>query len=283
MPADDAAIGASAQRKASLRLLPLIGIGYGLAYMDRVNISFASLRMNSDLHLSATVYGFGAGLFFIGYAVCEVPSNLLMLRVGARRWLARIMFTWGLLAMAVKPRSSVVNYLLSDLIPIGTLDHAETTALRKKMTTSSWADSLLTALLSKTGEQLVDRDRDPTMPNDEPDLLFVRKFVLENILKAYKDASTSSEPLDIKSALMLSLADLMNHIMQSKKLHRLQQTLRCACAIATDDQFSGLPASSPSSTGHESGRLSALCGPSRTGRPPPDRTSGPGTSPSRPG
>lgn len=116
-----------------------------------------------------------------------------------------------------KPRSSVVNYLLSDLIPIGTLDHAESTALRKKMATSSWADSLLTALLSKTGEQLVDRDRDPTDADDEPDLLFVRKFVLENILKAYKDASSSSEPLDIKYARMLSLADLMNHIMQSKE------------------------------------------------------------------
>src|SRR6266704_4195998 len=95
--AEDASIGASAQRKASLRLLPVIGVGYGLAYMDRVNISFASLRMNSDLHFNATVYGLGAGLFFIGYALCEVPSNLLMLHVGPRRWLARIMFTWGLL------------------------------------------------------------------------------------------------------------------------------------------------------------------------------------------
>ncbi len=91
-------VGASAQRKASLRLLPLIGIGYGLAYMDRINISFASLRMNQDLHFSATVYGLGAGLFFVGYALCEVPSNLLMLRFGARRWLARIMITWGVLA-----------------------------------------------------------------------------------------------------------------------------------------------------------------------------------------
>ena len=95
---DEESIGRSAQRKASLRLLPVIAIGYGLAYMDRINISFASLRMNSDLHFSATVYGFGAGLFFIGYALCEVPSNLLMLRFGARRWLARIMFTWGILA-----------------------------------------------------------------------------------------------------------------------------------------------------------------------------------------
>ena len=95
---DQESIGRSAQRKASLRLLPVIAIGYGLAYMDRINISFASLRMNSDLHFSATVYGFGAGLFFIGYALCEVPSNLLMLRFGARRWLARNMFTWGILA-----------------------------------------------------------------------------------------------------------------------------------------------------------------------------------------
>jgi MFS transporter, ACS family, tartrate transporter len=95
------AIGKSAQRKAALRLIPVIGIGYGLAYMDRINISFASLQMNRDLHFSASVYGLGAGLFFIGYAVCEVPSNLLLLRYGAKRWLARIMFTWGLLAAAM--------------------------------------------------------------------------------------------------------------------------------------------------------------------------------------
>jgi len=102
-PADAelAAIGRSAQRKAGLRLLPVIGIGYGLAFMDRINISFASLQMNRDLHFSASVYGFGAGLFFIGYALCEVPSNLALLRFGAKRWLARIMFTWGLLAAAM--------------------------------------------------------------------------------------------------------------------------------------------------------------------------------------
>jgi ACS family tartrate transporter-like MFS transporter len=98
--AEDAAIGRSAQRKAAVHLLPLLAIGYGLAYMDRINISFASLQMNRDLHFSASVYGFGAGLFFIGYALCEVPSNLLLLRFGARRWLARIMLTWGLLAAA---------------------------------------------------------------------------------------------------------------------------------------------------------------------------------------
>jgi ACS family tartrate transporter-like MFS transporter len=101
LTASDAAIGASATRKASLRLIPLIALGYGAAYMDRVNISFASLQMNRDLHFSATTYGFGAGLFFLSYAACEVPSNLLLYRFGARRWLARIMITWGLLAIGM--------------------------------------------------------------------------------------------------------------------------------------------------------------------------------------
>ncbi len=97
----DAAIGASALRKATFRLIPLMALGYGAAYMDRVNISFAALQMNRDLHFSATTYGFGAGLFFLSYAACEVPSNLLLYRFGARRWLARIMMTWGLLAIGM--------------------------------------------------------------------------------------------------------------------------------------------------------------------------------------
>ncbi|KFY22750.1 hypothetical protein V493_06345 [Pseudogymnoascus sp. VKM F-4281 (FW-2241)] len=115
-----------------------------------------------------------------------------------------------------KPRSNVVNYLLFDLIPSGSLDHAETLAMRKKVSTSSWADSTITALLSKTGEQIMDRERDNTDSDDEPDLLFVRKFVLENIIKAYREASTSTEPLEIKYSRMLSLADLMSHIMAGK-------------------------------------------------------------------
>jgi len=101
LAAEDASIGASAQRKAARRLLPILAVGYGLAFMDRINMSFAALQMNKDLHFSASVYAFGAGLFFIGYALCEVPSNLLLLRFGARRWMARIMFTWGLLAAAM--------------------------------------------------------------------------------------------------------------------------------------------------------------------------------------
>ncbi len=95
------AIGRTAMRKATWRLIPLIALGYGTAYMDRVNISFASLQMNRDLHFTATTYGLGAGLFFLSYAACEVPSNLLLCRFGARRWLSRIMITWGALAIAM--------------------------------------------------------------------------------------------------------------------------------------------------------------------------------------
>jgi len=98
---DNTALERSAYRKASLRILPLIALGYGAAYIDRVNISFAALQMNRDLSFSATVYGFGAGLFFLSYAACEIPSNLLLYRFGARRWLARIMVSWGLVAMAM--------------------------------------------------------------------------------------------------------------------------------------------------------------------------------------
>ncbi len=94
-----------AGRKAALaamswRILPLLGIGYLFALMDRVNVSFAALQMNQQLGFSATVYGLGAGLFYLAYAVFEVPSNLLLARVGARRWLARIMISWGVLAAA---------------------------------------------------------------------------------------------------------------------------------------------------------------------------------------
>ena len=110
-------IGRSAVRKASWRLIPLIALGYGTAFMDRINISFASLQMNRDLHFSATVYGFGAGLFFVSYAACEVPSNLLLVRFGARRWLSRIMLTWGLLAIGMMfvrtaPQFYVMRFLL---------------------------------------------------------------------------------------------------------------------------------------------------------------------------
>jgi ACS family tartrate transporter-like MFS transporter len=95
--------------KISWRLLPLIVAGYLVAYIDRTNIAFAALTMNQDLGLSAYVYGWGAGIFFIGYAMFEVPSNVILARVGARVWIARIMITWGivsgLMALVAGPAS----------------------------------------------------------------------------------------------------------------------------------------------------------------------------------
>ena len=88
----------AAVSKASWRIFPLLGLAYLIAYMDRFNVSFAATQMNHELGFSATVYGLGAGLFFVGYSMFEIPSNLLLLRFGARRWIARIMITWGLLA-----------------------------------------------------------------------------------------------------------------------------------------------------------------------------------------
>jgi MFS family permease len=85
-------------RKVTLRLLPIIGLCYLVAYLDRVNIGFAKLQMAADLNLSDAAYGLGAGIFFIGYFLFELPSNLIMHRVGARLWMARIMFTWGVIA-----------------------------------------------------------------------------------------------------------------------------------------------------------------------------------------
>lgn len=95
------AIGRAAMGKAFWRILPLILIAYLFAYMDRVNVSFAAAQMNEDLRFSATIYGLGGGLFFLGYALFEIPSNLLLVRFGARKWIARIMITWGLLSAAM--------------------------------------------------------------------------------------------------------------------------------------------------------------------------------------
>jgi ACS family tartrate transporter-like MFS transporter len=97
----DEALERSTLRKAAWRLLPLMGLGYGVSFIDRLNISFAALQMNRDLHFSAAVYGLGAGLFFLSYAALEIPSNLILMRVGARRWIARIMLTWGVIAVGM--------------------------------------------------------------------------------------------------------------------------------------------------------------------------------------
>jgi MFS transporter, ACS family, tartrate transporter len=95
-----AAVGNQVIRKVTIRLLPFLGLLYLVNYLDRVNVGFAALTMNADLGLSAAAYGLGAGLFFIGYFFFEVPSNIMLHRVGARVWIARIMVTWGLVASA---------------------------------------------------------------------------------------------------------------------------------------------------------------------------------------
>jgi len=92
-------LGRSTLAKVGWRLLPFLLLLYVVAWIDRVNISVAALQMKPDLGLSDTVFGFGAGIFFLGYALFEVPSNLVLVRVGARFWIARIMITWGILSV----------------------------------------------------------------------------------------------------------------------------------------------------------------------------------------
>jgi len=91
----------TAPAKVNRRLLPFLFLLYIVCFLDRVNVGFAALQMNHDLGLSPAVYGFAAGVFFLGYVLFEVPSNLLLARLGARVWIARIMITWGLVACAM--------------------------------------------------------------------------------------------------------------------------------------------------------------------------------------
>ncbi|MEI2594617.1 MFS transporter, partial [Pediococcus acidilactici] len=88
-------------RKIAWKILPLLFVSYIVSYLDRVNIGFAALRMQQDLGFSDAVYGLGAGIFFIGYVLFEVPSNLLLTRIGARRTIMRIMIAWGLVSSSM--------------------------------------------------------------------------------------------------------------------------------------------------------------------------------------
>src|SRR5262249_32701602 len=87
-------------RKVSLRLLPLLFISYFVCYLDRINVGFAALTMNKDLGFTATIYALGASAFFWGYCLFEIPSNLVLEKIGARIWIARIMISWGLFSGA---------------------------------------------------------------------------------------------------------------------------------------------------------------------------------------
>src|SRR3954451_13010572 len=104
-------------RKVTWRLIPFLFACYVAAYLDRVNVGFAKLQMLTDLKFSETVYGLGAGIFFIGYFLFEVPSNLIMYRVGARLWIGRIMITWGVLAgLMMVVRTPASFYILRFLL-----------------------------------------------------------------------------------------------------------------------------------------------------------------------
>ncbi len=93
-------IETSTMRRVTMRLLPFLMVGYFFAFVDRVNVGFAGKQMSADLHFSGTVFGLGASIFFLGYFIFEVPSNLALVRVGARLWIARIMVSWGVLSGA---------------------------------------------------------------------------------------------------------------------------------------------------------------------------------------
>ena len=108
-----AALEARAYRKVTLRLLPFLMLCYVAAYLDRVNVGFAKLEMLGDLRFSETAYGLGAGMFFIGYFLFEVPSNIILHRVGARIWIGRIMITWGIVsAMFMFTTTTLMFYSL---------------------------------------------------------------------------------------------------------------------------------------------------------------------------
>ncbi|RFB83439.1 MFS transporter [Rhizobium leguminosarum bv. trifolii] len=108
-----------AYAKVFWRIVPFLMLSYVVAYLDRVNVGFAKLQMSSELGLSEAAYGIGAGIFFIGYFLFEVPSNVIMNRVGARMWIARIMVTWGIISAAFMFTSSeTVFYLLRFLLGV---------------------------------------------------------------------------------------------------------------------------------------------------------------------
>ncbi|WP_295474618.1 MFS transporter [uncultured Pseudomonas sp.] len=109
LPLSDAE-GEKLLRRVMLRIMPFIFLCYVVSYLDRTNVGFAAISMNKDLGLTATMFGWAAGLFFFGYFIFEIPSNLLMQRFGARIWIARIMVTWGLISMATAFATGPVSF-----------------------------------------------------------------------------------------------------------------------------------------------------------------------------
>jgi ACS family tartrate transporter-like MFS transporter len=108
----DSALERATMRRVSWRLMPFLMLAYLLCYIDRVNVGFASLQMNKAVGIDPKTYGLGAGIFFIGYFILEVPSNLALQRFGARTWIARIMLTWGLVSAAFALIGGPISFLV---------------------------------------------------------------------------------------------------------------------------------------------------------------------------
>ncbi|ASW02483.1 MFS transporter [Paraburkholderia aromaticivorans] len=118
-PTDSTSFESKTYAKVSRRLIPFLMLCYLGAYLDRVNVGFAKLQMLNDLRFSETVYGMGAGIFFLGYFLFEVPSNLVLHRVGARKWLARIMLTWAVISASfIFVKSPTAFYVLRFLLGV---------------------------------------------------------------------------------------------------------------------------------------------------------------------
>ncbi|HET8623293.1 MAG TPA: MFS transporter, partial [Gemmatimonadales bacterium] len=112
----EAAFARRTLAKVTRRLMPFLFLLYLLNFLDRVNVGFAALQMNRDLAFGPKVYGLGAGIFFIAYALFEVPSNLILARTGARVWIARIMISWGIVASAMMFVRSVESFYAMRLL-----------------------------------------------------------------------------------------------------------------------------------------------------------------------
>jgi ACS family tartrate transporter-like MFS transporter len=129
-----------ASRKAAWRLIPFLILCFVVAFLDRVNVGFAALTMNKELGLTAEMFGFGAGIFFLGYFIFEVPSNLILEKVGARRWIARIMISWGVIAVSFAFVSSISAMFQS--LGFSFLDNARTFYLMRFIFGAAEAGSL---------------------------------------------------------------------------------------------------------------------------------------------
>ena len=118
-PAAEDTLGRETTRRVGRRILPFVFVLYIFNFLDRSNVGLAALQMNQDLGFSSKAFGLGAGIFFLGYSLFEVPSNLLLVRVGARRWLARIMITWGIIAAGMMfVRTPLQFYVLRFLLGV---------------------------------------------------------------------------------------------------------------------------------------------------------------------